>query len=364
MPKKRTSNTTEDALRKPGNPGVFQGRRRELLLEYKAEYLTLRDNAHKSEAFWKRLYAAYFGEFPYHLADRGPPCVLAPDVLKAEDQDMRAKAMTQGMKQLKTFFYNLRTKASTVTANLWRDILLKALRSSQPKPRREIDFHVYMRERRDDIVAEAKARWEALSESERKATPELVQRVKVAKEWLEQETEDVKEHIRQVIERSFAERMAAYEKQMDAGNDGDLDLEDTQRYHDNFASVIEPLLEQIVKLAGYTGATLIAAAPPQTEDGDFDTIAFHVGQTKREYGSLKFDEWEKEKYADVWVRHYLSWNILTSRATIADRTAGSPEHRGDGKSCTNERRESTANGPRDSTTLCSTKVLKPTRQDS
>ena len=74
-----------------------------------------------------------------------------------------------------------------------------------------------MREHREEIAAEAKARWEALSEEEREAMPELVMHVRVAKEWLEDETPEVKKHINELIESSFAERMAEYEKQQEVG---------------------------------------------------------------------------------------------------------------------------------------------------
>ena len=86
------------APRRVGNPGVFQGRRRELLLEHKEEYLALKDNPHKAPEFWKRLISAYFGEFPYHLSNFGPHLVLAPDILEKLDKAMRDDAMVLGVK--------------------------------------------------------------------------------------------------------------------------------------------------------------------------------------------------------------------------------------------------------------------------
>ncbi|TRM60911.1 hypothetical protein BD626DRAFT_538451 [Schizophyllum amplum] len=210
------------APRKVGNPGHFHGRRRELLLEFKEEYLVLKDNPHKSESFWKGVYSTYFEEFPYHLAERPDiPYVLAPDALKAADQAVRDEALKNGKKQLKTFFYNLRTKSASVTTNLWKELLTKGLKNTIPKPRREVDFRVYMRERREEINTEAKQRWSTLNEQERTATPEIVMRSKVGKEWFDKESDDVKQRVRETVERNHEERMLEYERQV-SGNAGDV----------------------------------------------------------------------------------------------------------------------------------------------
>ncbi|KAL1724980.1 hypothetical protein EV714DRAFT_277958 [Schizophyllum commune] len=290
-----------------GNPGIWHGERRDFLLSYLDRYLE--HGRSRGNGFVAEVLDNYLERFPYHFAD-GPTNIPddATDEQRAElDAELRRQARVTAEPQIRSFFKNKATKVNIVKKSPFRDFFKQALKGIIPSlTRREPEHKVWMRqpEYREAFVPEFKQRWE---EANKPTTEELAFRVKIAKEVYERQDEEVKARVQQLVKEDYERQLA---RNAAIEND-EVTPESAQLCRDNLSALVEPLIQELLRLCNLTVGSLILARPPTTAGESISIMSVDVGKTVPSEGGVKLPDFEKEIYANVFLRHFMRFAVFT-----------------------------------------------------
>ncbi|KAL1740461.1 hypothetical protein HDZ31DRAFT_67919 [Schizophyllum fasciatum] len=258
----------------------------------------------KAKIFWPKFLSAWEERFPFHLQDS----VDVPEGLGDEARDaFLKKASEHAQKDIKpqfvNFFNNTRTKLKATSSSPFTEFFKRLMQQTMEKPKRDspIQFFMKMEEHRDDVEEEAQAQWAAAGRPERHI---LKYRQSAAKELYDAQSDEFRADVERQISESYKERMRAWEAGSEPTNMTD---EQKAEYRENLLSVLEPLLTDLLSMAGLTAGVVLAGRPPTENDPEYDTIIIPVGRTIAREGSLNFAEWRSRIFEELIVRHFLQF---------------------------------------------------------
>ncbi|KAL1749875.1 hypothetical protein FB107DRAFT_224827 [Schizophyllum commune] len=306
---KRKLNTTKPSA-PCGNPGVWKGARKTFLEEHLPAFLDWGHSARKK--FLLDVVEAYLALFPYHLDDSAPPPRegATEEEIAQADAEARNNAKAQASKQILSYFKNKWTKAVAIKKQPFRDFLRNGLKAViARKPSRTEEAKVWMKhdEWRPKFVEEFDKRWPKANLDEKR---KLTHRVEVAREMYELEDEEVKSRVRELAAQEYAERLKAYEMAVDAG--GVVTKETAELCRANLAALLEPLLDEVLRMCGLTVASIVLARPPTSPGEPFVITSVHSGCTIKSEGALKLPEFDPDAYANIFLRHFMRFAILST----------------------------------------------------
>ncbi|TRM55187.1 hypothetical protein BD626DRAFT_579200 [Schizophyllum amplum] len=298
-----------DGAKKRGRKSKWSPDRVAMLEKWFPSYVEIGGDRKKSVAFWKDFLAEWFSSFPYHDKDSADIPEGLDDKAKEEaEENARAEAQKGARGQLANYFNHRHTQETTTSARPFQDFFDNFLRRVSVKPKRELPWQVYMSmtEHSETIKAEGARLWEAAGKP---AKQQLKYNARAALNMYGAESADVREEIEQRCQETYDQRVEEWEKGFDRA---DLSDEAKQEYRTNLVSVVEPMLSDLLAMAGLTAGVLLAARPPTEDDDDYDTIIIPVGQTIPSEGSLNFEEWKPKIFEEVVVRHFLQFVSKTT----------------------------------------------------
>lgn len=246
MPKQK-----DGTPKKRGNQGDFHGKREAFLQARVAKFQELSKKEKKT--FWPKFFHEYWRAFPWSLSlNEDPPDDLVPDdtpdsELSPEQRVTKAEVLTAMEKvsvnilhgELGTYAYGLAQKikswfgrqkgnATGMRGNPYATWLARLRRPQGGAPKKLVPYQMYMRANsyKEKVEATFVARY--TEKVNQKGNIHL--RCEVARELYEQESEEVKEEIREMAEKEHKQACEEFEFGSDDDDEeaGEMDLSEKE----------------------------------------------------------------------------------------------------------------------------------------
>ncbi|KAJ7449741.1 hypothetical protein B0H11DRAFT_1928524 [Mycena galericulata] len=326
-PKKKE---TDGPRKKRGTPSDFQGKRLEFLKKHIPDYVEASKNR-ETRKFWPPFFFDYWRAFPWRIPlNEEPPD--APEAAPAdaeaafkaldkdltlEEEDEKAQIQQQTAKKIKQWFNRQRPGIMGLHGNPYFEFLARMRRqANEAPPRRLPDYQFYLHHPKyKDAVNERFERDHGDAPKEKK----ISLRCKVAQKMLAEETEEVRDKLKEDCTAAHALALEEYEE----GEEGlpSVDPEIQKQVRGNFSAVVTPLLAGLRAYTGYA-LNIVAACP----DGDsFEVVSANAGLVD----GKDWAKWDPEGYAQMLPRflrfvHALSLEESGQAAPLDGSAAPAP----------------------------------------
>ncbi|KAL1689037.1 hypothetical protein GGG16DRAFT_58633 [Schizophyllum commune] len=324
--KKNEDQATSVEEKKPrGNPGIFHGERKEFLLSHVPAY-----RAHgrkRGESMVPKVVDAYLERWRFHLSD-GPeiPPDATPEQRAAIEEAAMEDARVQATPQIRSFLKNQGTKINAINRRPFRSLLTNALKLIVGKQtRHEAEHKMWMKqpEYKEILEPEFKRQW---AEADLPATQELRFRVDVARKMYEEQDDEVKNRVRELVKEAYEEEVA---RRASLTEEDEVSDEAASLYRENLTALLEPLLIEVLRLCKLNVATVILGRPAMTEGEEMKVMSVDVGRTIPREGGVKLPDFEPDDYTNVFLRHFMRFLMLTTDEAHGDNAHD--EHRSQGQ---------------------------------